>query len=44
MNIYVGNLSFDVNRNDLEKLFSEYGKLTEIKVRKLIRLLKLSTA
>jgi len=32
MNIYVGNLSFDVNKNDLEKLFSEYGKVSEIKI------------
>lgn len=32
MNIYVGNLDFDVNKNDLEKLFSEYGKVSEVKI------------
>ena len=32
MNIYVGNLSLEVNKNDLEKLFSEYGEISEIKI------------
>jgi len=32
MNIYVGNLSPDVTEEDLDKLFSEYGKVTSIKV------------
>ena len=32
MNIYVGNLSFDVNKNDLEKLFLEYGEVSEVKI------------
>jgi RNA recognition motif-containing protein len=32
MNIYVGNLDFKVNENDLEKIFGEYGKVTSVKV------------
>lgn len=27
MNIYVGNLDFKVNEQDLEELFSEYGQV-----------------
>ncbi len=32
MNIYVGNLSPDVNEEDLNNLFSEYGKVTSVKI------------
>jgi RNA recognition motif-containing protein len=32
MNIYVGNLSPDVTEEDLDNLFSEYGKVTSIKI------------
>lgn len=32
MNIYVGNLSPDVIEEDLNKLFSEYGKVTSVKI------------
>ena len=28
--IYVGNLSYDITEQDLEKVFSSYGKITEI--------------
>jgi len=32
MNIYVGNLNFEVRENDLQPLFEEYGTVTSIKV------------
>jgi RNA recognition motif-containing protein len=32
MNIYVGNLSYDVTDADLRKVFSEYGELAEVTV------------
>ena len=32
MNIYVGNLDFKVNENDLKELFEEYGSVSEFKV------------
>ena len=32
MNIYVGNLDFKVNEHDLEKLFSEYGTVSSVKI------------
>lgn len=32
MNIYVGNLDYKVNENDLEELFSEYGSVAEANV------------
>ena len=32
MNIYVGNLSTEVSEEDLNKLFSEYGKVTSVKI------------
>ncbi len=32
MNIYVGNLDYKVNENDLEELFSEYGSVSESSV------------
>jgi len=30
MNIYVGNLSYNVNADDLKTLFSEHGAVTEV--------------
>ncbi len=32
MNIYVGNLSFDVNEEDLRKTFEEFGKIASVNV------------
>ena len=32
MNIYVGNLSKDVNEDDLKGLFSKYGSIKEVKI------------
>ena len=32
MNIYVGNLDYKVNESDLESLFSEYGKVSSVKI------------
>ena len=32
MNIYVGNLDFKVNEDDLRSIFEEYGSVTEIKI------------
>jgi RNA recognition motif-containing protein len=32
MNIYVGNLASDVSEEDLKILFSEYGRVKEVKV------------
>jgi RNA recognition motif-containing protein len=32
MNIYVGNLNFKVNENDLEGIFSEYGTVSSAKI------------
>ena len=32
MNIYVGNLDFKVNENDLKGIFEEYGSVSEIKI------------
>lgn len=32
MNIYVGNLSTTVTEEDLNNLFSEYGKITSVKI------------
>lgn len=32
MNIYVGNLSYDVNENDLTKFFEAYGTVISSKI------------
>jgi len=32
MNIYVGNLDFKVNENDLEEVFEEYGAVSSSKI------------
>ncbi len=32
MNIYVGNLNFKVDENDLQKLFAEYGEVSSCKL------------
>ena len=32
VNIYVGNLSWDANDQDLENLFAEYGEVTSARI------------
>jgi RNA recognition motif-containing protein len=32
MNIYVGNLDFKVEENDLRELFSEFGEVESVKI------------
>jgi len=32
MNIYVGNLSYEVNEEDLKKAFSEFGEVVSVKI------------
>ena len=32
MNIYVGNLSFDVTESDLRKAFEAFGQITEVRL------------
>lgn len=32
MNIYVGNLNFKVDENELEQLFSEYGEVSSVRI------------
>ena len=32
MNIYVGNLDFKVNENDLKNIFEEYGSVEQVKI------------
>jgi len=32
MNIYVGNLDFKVNENDLKGIFEEYGTVESVKI------------
>jgi len=32
MNIYVGNLDFKVDENDLKKVFEEYGSVNSVKI------------
>ena len=34
MNIYVGNLSDEIDKRDLESVFKEYGKVTSVKLKK----------
>ncbi|MCD4820402.1 MAG: RNA-binding protein [Candidatus Cloacimonetes bacterium] len=32
MNIYVGNLSYEVTENELQELFEEYGSTTKVTI------------
>ena len=32
MNIYVGNLSYDLQDNDLQQIFAEYGAVSSAKI------------
>ncbi len=32
MNIYVGNLNYKVNENDLEEVFTEFGEVSSAKI------------
>jgi len=32
MNIYVGNLDYKVEENDLEQAFAEYGEVSSVKI------------
>ncbi|HDD59736.1 MAG: RNA-binding protein [Thermoplasmata archaeon] len=32
MNIYVGNLSYDMTEDDLRKVFEEFGKVESVKI------------
>lgn len=32
MNIYVGNLHFDLNEDELKKVFEEYGEVIAVKI------------
>ncbi len=32
MNIYVGNLHFDLNEDELKKVFEEYGEVSAVKI------------
>jgi RNA recognition motif-containing protein len=32
MNIYVGNLAFDVTENDLRELFSDFGEVSAVNI------------
>ncbi|HEC44058.1 MAG TPA: RNA-binding protein [Bacteroides sp.] len=32
MNIYAGNLNYGLSEEDLEKVFSEYGEVTSVKI------------
>lgn len=32
MNIYVGNLDFKVNENELKSIFEEYGSVEQVKI------------
>ncbi|MFO8130123.1 MAG: RNA-binding protein [Bacteroidales bacterium] len=32
MNIYVGNLNYDLQESDLEQVFSEYGTVESVKI------------
>ena len=35
MNIYVGNLSDEIDKRDLESVFKEYGKVTSVKLKRM---------
>lgn len=30
--LYIGNLSYSVNNNDLQELFADYGEVKEVKI------------
>lgn len=32
MNIYVGNLDYNVQEDELEQIFTDYGKVTTVKI------------
>ena len=32
MNIYAGNLNYNLSEEDLEKVFGEYGEVTSVKI------------
>jgi RNA recognition motif-containing protein len=32
MNIYVGNLHYDINEDELKEIFQEYGEVNSVKV------------
>lgn len=32
MNIYIGNLSYEVKESDLQKMMEEFGKVTSVKL------------
>lgn len=32
MNIYVGNLNYSLSEDELEKVFSQYGEVTSVKI------------
>ena len=32
MNIYVGNLSFEMTENEIQQLFEEYGSVTKVSI------------
>ena len=32
MNVYVGNLSYDLSEEDLKSAFEEYGEVTSVKI------------
>jgi RNA recognition motif-containing protein len=32
MNIYVGNLDYNIQESELEKIFSEYGEVASVKI------------
>ncbi len=32
MNIYAGNLNYNISEEDLEKVFAEYGEVTSVKI------------
>lgn len=32
MNIYVGNLTYDLSEDDLQQIFNEYGEVSSVKI------------